>query len=167
MKPPRPTVFKKNSFSASGAAEKVPGLSALGECFFHGSVDGQELVESCYLDHRAALLRQSREREGLPLVSPVNKELHQRSHTRGVEKRHAAQIENEMSCRLRPHSLNEIVDCLEAEFAVEPHHHPIAVGTYLLFHLQVSWLHAPRRVAQNLPAEHYNSLTMQLTLTVK
>ena len=92
----------------------MSGLGVLGECFCHGRVDGQELVEPCYLDYRAALFRQSRQRESLSLASAVDKELHQRPHTCGVEERHAIQIKNEMSRRLRPKGLDEIVDSLKA-----------------------------------------------------
>ncbi len=57
-------------------------------------MDRQKLAESRNLEHRAALFRQSGQREGLPLVSPVNEQLRQRAHTRGIEKRNASQIEN-------------------------------------------------------------------------
>ena len=93
---------------------RVSGLGALGQCLCNGRVDGQELVEPCYLDYRAALFRQSRQCESLPLASAVNKELHQCPHTCGVEERYAIQIKNEMSRRLRPQGLDEIVHGLEA-----------------------------------------------------
>src|SRR6266851_6337756 len=112
-------------------------------------MDRQKLAESRNLEHRAALFRQSGQREGLPLVSPVNEQLRQRAHTRGIEKRNASQIENEMSRRFRPQGLNEIVDRLEAKFAIEPHHDRTAVGSCLFFQIQVSWLHKARRVVQN------------------
>lgn len=119
--------------ATGGVVERIFDSGALRECLFHCGVDRQELGEARDLDHRMALLRQSRQGKCLRLVSPVNKDLDQRSHTGGVEKRYAPQIKNEMRRGLRPQGLDKIVNGLEAEFATEPHHSLITGGIWLFF----------------------------------
>lgn len=96
-------------------------------------MDRQELREPRHLDHRAALCRQSCQRKRFPLVSPVNKKLHQCPHSRRIEERHAAQIKDQMSRWLWPQGLHKIVNGLKAKLAVEPHYNLIAAGSWLLF----------------------------------
>jgi hypothetical protein len=116
-----------------GAAKAAYGLSPVYECFVHCGMDRQEFRQPRDLHHRAALFRKSCQRKGLAMVSSVDKELHERPHSCGVQKRYAAQIKYEVRCRLRPQGLDEIVDGLEAKFPVEPHYHLTAVGTRQLF----------------------------------
>ena len=91
-------------------------------------MDGKQFGESGNLDHRATLFAQSGKRERLSQVSPVNEDLDQRSYTRGIKKRYAAQVQDEMRRRLRPQGLYEVVNRLKAEFAIQANHHPAAVG---------------------------------------
>ena len=65
-------------------------------------MDRQQLGETGYLEHGGKLFGKSRQRKTLPLVSPVNEDLHERSHACGIEKRHAAQIKNQACGRIRP-----------------------------------------------------------------
>ena len=83
----------------------------------------------------------SRKGKGLPLVPAVHKQLHQRTHARGVKERHFAHVQHKVRCTFRARRLNEIVNGLQAEFALQPQNEPIRIGACYFFQIKSYGLH--------------------------
>lgn len=95
-------------------------------------MNGEQLGEPCHLHHRVALLRQSGKRELLSNTSPVYEDLHQGTHSGGIQEGHAAKVDDELLRGLDPHGLDEIVYGLQGQFAFEPDYSLFTIALGLL-----------------------------------
>jgi len=99
-----------------------------GQRFLGGSVCREKFPQPGNLDDGAALMGESRKRKRLSLVSPMHKQLHQRTHARGVEKRYPAHFQDEVGRAFRPDGLDEIGNGLNTQRALQPQNQPVAIG---------------------------------------
>jgi hypothetical protein len=116
--------FHGEEYSNAPQSERAgPGeasrLNALSECFFHGSMDGQQLRQARHLNYGVSLLRQTRQREGLAFVSAVHEELYQSADSSRIQERHPAHIQDHVRGRFGPQRLDEIVHGFQAKFAAK------------------------------------------------
>jgi hypothetical protein len=112
-------------------------------------MDGEEFREAGDLNHGVALLRERGERKGLACASAVDKELDQGADSRGVQKRDAAHIEDEVDRSFRTQGLDEIVDGLQAELSGELYYKAVTIRSRKPYEVKLCRLHKLRRLAQN------------------
>jgi|SRR5579885_3140643 hypothetical protein len=62
------------------------------------------------------------ERELLPLIPSMHKQLHQRANSSRIEERDAAHVHYKAWRTLRPHGLQKFGDCFQYKLAIEPSH---------------------------------------------
>ncbi len=104
-------------------------MISAGQRFLGGSVRREKFPQPSNLDDGAALVGEPRKRKGLSLVSPMHKQLHQRTHTCGVEKRYPAHFQDEVGRAFWPDGLEEIGNGLHAQRALQPQNQPVPIGS--------------------------------------
>ena len=109
----------ESEYSSAAGARLWTALSVVGDGFFDGGVNRQELDKTGDLDDSVALLGQAGKGEGPSGASAVHEDLHQRANPSGVQEGHAAHVEDQVQRRFRAQRLNEIVDGFETELAIE------------------------------------------------
>jgi hypothetical protein len=147
---------------ASGLRD-VPYLFLLGERFLGGSVYREEFRQSRNLHYRVTLFRQCRQRKTLSFFSPMNKNLHQRPHSRGIHKRHPAHIQRQLRGRLCPQRLDKSMHSLKAQLSLQPRHDLASTFSRQSFQIKLWDGHKPVTLAQNPRSCHCNPLVITLS----